>query len=245
MINILVISDNVELVSHMQTLHKKLKGIDFKIDYRFSVVNKNPDGLLSLGMTCVDVKDTEAVASIVNNYDLVISAHCKQIFPKELVENVRCINIHPGLNPYNRGWYPQVFSIINKMPIGCTIHEMNEHVDHGAIIYQRRVDVYSDDTSLEVYNRVQNAEKELLNEYFKSLVLGSYKATKMKGDGNYNGIEDFNKLCELDLNHYGTLSEHLDILRALSHGEFSNAYFTNCSGDKVYLKLDFIHRRMK
>lgn len=36
-------------------------------------------------------------------YDIFFSLHCKQLFPDELVNNYRCINVHPGLNPYNRG----------------------------------------------------------------------------------------------------------------------------------------------
>ena len=58
----------------------------------------------------LDVLDDEWM----RHYKVGISAHCKQIFPAKLVENVRCYNIHPGYNPYNRGWFPQVFSIINK-----------------------------------------------------------------------------------------------------------------------------------
>ncbi|MCE9864029.1 hypothetical protein, partial [Aeromonas caviae] len=51
---------------------------------------------------------------LINEFDFGFSVHCKQIFPKQLVESIRCVNIHPGFNPHNRGWFPQVFSIINK-----------------------------------------------------------------------------------------------------------------------------------
>ena len=51
------------------------------------------------------------------------------MFPVDMVRNYRCINVHPGLNPYNRGWFPQTFSLVNHFPVGVTIHEMDAHLD--------------------------------------------------------------------------------------------------------------------
>ncbi len=76
--------------------------------------------------------------SFFDKYILFISLHCKQIFPQRLTDNYRCINIHPGYNPYNRGWFPQVFSILNKNTAGVTIHEIDQELDHGPIIYQEK-----------------------------------------------------------------------------------------------------------
>ena len=211
------------------------KQYDFSFSY--SVINKNPDKLIDLGMTSIDVKDLRVVNYIIDSYDLVISAHCKQIFPKDLVENVRCINVHPGLNPHNRGWFPQVFSIINKKPIGCTIHLMNSEVDDGDILFQSEIKIEEDETSLCVYNRVINEEKKLLKEKFKNILDENYVATPPCIKGNYNSISDFRKLTELDLESRGTLRQHLDLLRALSHGDFKNGYFLNSDGKKVYVTL--------
>jgi dTDP-4-amino-4,6-dideoxyglucose formyltransferase len=122
----------------------------------------------------LNLKDKNIIQEIVSTYNLVISAHCKKIFPPNLVNNIRCINLHPGLNPYNRGWFPQVFSIINHLPIGATIHEIDNKLDHGPIIVQEEVKINSTDTSLEVYNKVIQKEIELFNlksriYYFKYL----------------------------------------------------------------------------
>ncbi|WP_215397969.1 dTDP-4-amino-4,6-dideoxyglucose formyltransferase [Rheinheimera oceanensis] len=241
MINVLIISDNKPLVSFIQNLvtnnATEFQGVKF--DYRYSTINKNPDSLISLGLTSVNVKSEATVADIIEHYSLVISAHCKQIFPEKLVNNVRCINIHPGLNPHNRGWFPQVFAIINKKPVGCTIHLMNEEIDDGAILFQKEVPIFDWDTSLNVYERVQQAEMELLDLHFCDLVFGRYEQKVLEEKGNYNGISDFKALCNLDLNQVGTLREHIDLLRALSHGEFKNAYFTINEGKKVFLSLNF------
>ncbi|MDE4969880.1 formyl transferase, partial [Francisella tularensis subsp. holarctica] len=38
---------------------------------------------------------------LIGKYDLGFSCHSKQLFTTKLVNSVLCINIHPGLNPYN------------------------------------------------------------------------------------------------------------------------------------------------
>ena len=240
MIKVLVVSDNESLVEHMKYEAEKenIKSIA-NFDYKYSCLNLGHQGLVALGCSSIDMKNPDIICAIKEKYDLVFSLHCKQIFPAELVTAVRCINFHPGLNPYNRGWYPQVFSIINKKPLGVTIHLMDAEVDHGEIIYQEEVDVFQSDTSLEAYNRVLDKEKELISLYLENLLKGHFESHAPIEVGNYNSIEDFVRLCQLDLESYGTLREHLDLLRALSHGGFNNGYFYE-GKDKVFLKLNLV-----
>jgi len=234
---VLVISDNLELVSHFKNVSKDISSGIANFEYCYSIINKSPHKLKNIGMGVIDMRDMDCVKNIIENYDLVISAHCKQIFPSNLVNNIRCINIHPGYNPYNRGWYPQVFSIINKKPIGCTIHEMDEKIDHGSIIYQRRVNLEKEDTSLDIYLKVQEAEKKLITEKLLYLINDDYQTKETSFEGNYNGIKDFKDICKLDLNKVGTLAEHIDLLRALSHGSFYNGYFED-KGNRIYVRLE-------
>jgi len=99
---------------------------------------------------------------IIKTYGLVFSVHCKKIFPKFLLEKVRCINVHPGLNPHNKGMFPHVFSIINGLPAGVTIHEMTERIDDGPVIFQEEVKISPHDTGETLYGRILKAEYQLL-----------------------------------------------------------------------------------
>lgn len=179
----------------------------------------------------------ENVKYLIDTFDLGFSLHCKQIFPAELVKSVRCINVHPGLNPYNRGWFPQVFSILNKKPAGATIHLMDEEVDHGEIIVQKEVETYEWDTSKTIYDRILSMELELLESRLESILHEQYVSTPMIEKGNYNGIKDYNSLLEIDLTQELTMKEAIDYLRALTHPPYKNAYFLTESGEKVYLSL--------
>ena len=72
------------------------------------------------------------------------------------------LQLHPGYNPYNRGWYPQVFAILNNTVIGATLHEIDDLLDHGDIIDQEYVPITDYDTSLSVYEKVQSVEIKIL-----------------------------------------------------------------------------------
>lgn len=234
---IIIISDNAELVAYFKQVANEIPTTVAEFNYCYSEINKSPDALKKMDMSIVDMKNNHDIDYIVSNYDLVISVHCKQIFPKNLVDTVRCINIHPGLNPYNRGWFPQVFSIINKKPIGCTIHLMDEEIDHGDVIYQKEITIDSWDTSLEVYNKVVAAEKELIKTHLLELVNEKYIRLNVSDEGNYNEIKDFKNLSQLDLSSIGSLAEHIDLLRALSHDNFNNAFFIDKNGSKIFVKI--------
>lgn len=225
-----VITDNIFLYESFQKIVASKTYSEINFSYFCSP--KSP-----LSPIVEEVKIKESIDFFIDNFQLVFSLHCKQLFPLELHSNIRCINVHPGLNPYNRGWYPQVFSILNKMPIGATIHEIDDQLDHGGIIVQEEVKASVEDTSLTLYNKVVKKEVELLDVHLKSIIDSNYQITKPNIEGNVNLKKDFNKLREINLSHVGTFKEHIDLLRSLSHGEYKNAYFFD-GEDKIFLNVE-------
>ncbi len=234
----MIFTDNVYMYNNFIKIIEK-KNLKKLHDFEYACSSSNILFKKIDNVRELNIKDQ--TNNLINKFDLIISCHSKQIFPPLLVNNVRCINIHPGLNPYNRGWYPQVFSIINKMPLGATIHEMDEEVDHGAIIVQKEVELYNWDTSLTAYNRVLEAELDLLYKSIESIIDETYEAVPMEYEGNYNSKQDFNKLCKLNLKEKMTVEELIDRLRALTHGTYSNAYFIDSEDRKIYLSLELNH----
>ncbi len=181
---------------------------------------------------------TECAQLLESGYQFGFSCHSKQIFPPLLVNSVPCINIHPGYNPYNRGWFPQVFSILNKKPAGITIHMMDEQIDHGPIIAQEQVAIESHDTSLTAYNKIIAAEIALFRSVLPNIINGSCAKIPMKADGNYNSIKDYKALLEIDMNKTVTMREAIDYLRAMTHPPYKNAYFIDEKGRKIMVAID-------
>ncbi len=240
--NVLVISDNHRLTEFFQN-ECQLQNLESltSFSYKYSSKNKKPSKMMELGASAIDLNKSSDLEYAKNNFNLIFSLHCKQIFPSELVSTVTCINVHPGFNPYNRGWYPQVFSIINGYPIGATIHLMDDQVDHGPILAQSGSFLFRRVIHLfaQVYEKViiiaeKNFIKENLHQIPKK---GNFNIKIPKLEGNQNSLEDFRKICRLDLQSIGSLEDHIKLLRALSHAEFKNAYFVSEEGKKVFIRI--------
>lgn len=235
--NILIITDNDYLYNGFKNIINKKKLLDKTFDFGYSYTNEEFEKEYN-DLFKINFKKQNQLNNIIQKYDMIISLHCKQLFPKKLVEKVECINVHPGYNPYNRGWYPQVFSIINDKPIGVTIHKIDEQLDHGEIIYQKKVKINSWETSKDVYDKLIDLELKLLDNYLLNILNHDYKTRPPKREGNINFKSDFNKLKKIDLNKKVTYKEAIDRLRALTHGDYKNAYFVDEEGNKILVKIN-------
>lgn len=234
---VMILTDNEFIYNNFRELVRNKEYGDINFDYFFSESNKAFKKKY-VGSDFKPINLKHKVNEVANNYHLIISLHCKQLFPEELVKVVRCINVHPGFNPYNRGWFPQVFSIINKFPAGVTIHEIDEQLDHGMIIVQKEIDILNWETSYDVYKKIQDAEIQLLKMHLRDILDNNYQAKIPLHEGNINLKKDFNALCEIDLNKTVTFRQAIDYLRAMSFEGYKNAYFYDESGKKVFVEIN-------
>ena len=184
----------------------------------------------------VDVRKESARLS--REYQLIISVHCKQLFPESLHERVECINIHPGYNPETRGWFPQVWAIARGVRAGFTVHRIDAEIDHGDVIDRFVIPIRIWDTSKTAYDRILSAEIAWISKNFRRLVEGDYATCKLEQKGHLYTKKDFESFCEIDLARIGTFREFYDQLRALSFDGHKNAYFIDPeSGAKIFLQL--------
>ena len=237
---ILVISDNSFLCERFLEIIEKKSMPNCIFSFAISPFSNLIDFKIAdkIDFAILDLKLVDDISFIKSNYDLIFSIHCKQIFPLDLVNSIKCINVHPGYNPINRGWYPQVFSIINKLDIGATIHEIDEKLDHGFIIAREFVEKNSFDTSEALYNKVVEKELELLDKYLENIINNTYVTIVPENEGNLYLKNDFNDLLELDLTEQISIGDFIDRLRALTHGSFDNAYFIDSeTGKRIFVGI--------
>jgi phosphoribosylglycinamide formyltransferase 1 len=82
----------------------------------------------------------------------------------------RIVNIHPSLLPKFPGleaWKQALAA--NEKWTGVTVHYVDEKVDHGDIIAQRRVPVMRDDTPESLHARIQEIEHVLYPEALQQI----------------------------------------------------------------------------
>jgi len=230
---IIVITDNANIYSNFKRLLSKLALENVSFSFYCSPGNKT--------LFRSEIEELEIAKSIpflIENCQLLLSLHCQQLFPEALITKLRSVNVHPGLNPHNRGWYPHMYAIINGKPTGATIHEIDTSIDCGAIIAQKQVEVYSYDTSETLYKRVLDTEMELLEKHLSSIIENNYTAIPITEKGNYNSKQDFINLCEIDMQEEGTFEQFYNRLRALSYSGYKNAWFRDEKGIKIYMNLN-------
>jgi phosphoribosylglycinamide formyltransferase-1 len=83
----------------------------------------------------------------------------------------RIINIHPSLLPSFKGLNAQEQAINYGVKVsGCTVHFVDEDLDHGAIILQKAVEVLENDTAETLSARILEHEHALYVEAIKRIV---------------------------------------------------------------------------
>jgi phosphoribosylglycinamide formyltransferase-1 len=96
--------------------------------------------------------------------ELVILAGFMRILKSPMLKAFprRIINIHPSLLPKFPGLeaWKQAHAAGEKVT-GCTVHYVDEKIDHGDIIAQREVPILPNDTPDSLHARIQVAEHEL------------------------------------------------------------------------------------
>ena len=101
-------------------------------------------------------RDASVELVILAGFMRVLKSLMLEAFPR------RILNIHPSLLPKFPGLeaWKQALAAGEKVT-GCTVHYVDEKIDHGDIIAQREVPILTNDTPESLHARIQIAEHEL------------------------------------------------------------------------------------
>ena len=95
------------------------------------------------------------------NVSLVALAGFMRILSKKLIKKIKIpiINIHPSLLPKYKGLNTHQRAINNKEKYsGCTVHYVNEHLDSGKVIMQKKVRILLSDNEKSLKKKVLKEE---------------------------------------------------------------------------------------
>lgn len=109
------------------------------------------------------------------NPDVVALAGYMRVVSGEFVRHFegRVINIHPALLPAFPGLHVQRKALEYGVKIaGCTVHFVDEKVDHGPIILQAAVPVREDDTEESLSARILTEEHRIYPEALRLIAEG-------------------------------------------------------------------------
>ena len=128
--------------------------------------------------------DAEIIAELEKrNVELVCLAGYMRLLSKDFVTAFpnRILNIHPSLLPSFRGLDAQKQAVNFGAKIsGCTVHFVDEDLDHGAIILQQAVVIADDDTAETLSAKILEHEHALYVEAIKRIVSGKIQVKGRK-----------------------------------------------------------------
>jgi phosphoribosylglycinamide formyltransferase-1 len=123
--------------------------------------------------------DREVVAALCGaSVDLVILAGYMRLLSPWFIQQFpqRILNIHPSLLPAFPGLEAQQQAFDYGAQVsGCSVHFVDEHLDHGPIIVQRTVPVLPDDDEHTLAARILEQEHKAYSEAIRIVIEGNYQ----------------------------------------------------------------------
>ena len=141
------------------------------------------------------------------NFDFLISYGYRHIIKKTVLDKFpsRAINLHISYLPFNRGADPNFWSFIENSPKGVTIHYLDEGVDTGDIIVQKKVNFDSDgETLATTYQKLHQEIQILFKNNWLDIKKGTCNRFKQASGGSEHKIKDRQKLEFLLENGWNT-----------------------------------------
>lgn len=114
-----------------------------------------------------------------------------RVLRPHVVEYISIINMHPGLLPHNRGLDNLKWAILHGIPQGVTSHIIDSSVDRGYLIDKKFIDIYPDDTFLDVFLRLQNTELHLMIDALNRIRSGEVFDEKIAKGNYFKTVPDF------------------------------------------------------
>lgn len=166
--------------SNLKALIDAEKENYFDSEIKLVVSNKEAKGLSYAreeNISYIISKDDEEILEKLRDkkIDLIVLAGYLPKVTKNIIDKYRIINIHPSLLPkyggkgfYGLNVHKAVFENKEKIS-GVSIHFVNENLDDGDIILQRKVDISKCESAEKIAEKVLEVEHKSLKEVIKQL----------------------------------------------------------------------------
>ena len=151
------------------------------------------------------------------NQDVICVVAYGKILPKEILDipKLGCINVHGSLLPKYRGAAPIQWAVINgEKTTGITTMYMNDGMDTGDMILKQEVEIGEDETTGELWERLEKIGAELLVKTLREIELGIAPRMKQGNDFTLAPMLD-KKMSKIEWNNK-TAKEIKDLVRGLN-----------------------------
>lgn len=129
----------------------------------------------------------------IEKFDLIVAFGYRHILGKQLLAstNAPVINLHISYLPFNRGAHPNFWSFYENTPSGVSIHQVDEGIDTGPILFQKFVNFPTNLTTFrQTHAHLVTQIVDLFATNLSRILTGNYVARTQRGRGSYHRIAD-------------------------------------------------------
>jgi methionyl-tRNA formyltransferase len=151
------------------------------------------------------IKQTDRKITLKNikKYDLIISFGYRYLLDKEIIKKLKIpiINLHIGYLPYNRGAHPNFWSFAENTYSGVSIHQIDEGINTGKLIYQKIIDfeLFKNRKILTFKKTYRTLLTEVENLFLKNIdniINHNFISYEQIGKGSYHSSKELPSLLK-------------------------------------------------
>jgi len=175
-------------------------------------------------------KNGQELVIFLQNYkvDYFILAWWGYIIKEPIISlpRIGIVNLHPSLLPYNRGKHYNFWTLVEETPFGVTIHFIDEGIDTGDIIFQRKIEKTWEDTGKTLYEKAKKTIVELFIDNYNNLIEGNYQRQKQDlSKGSFHLAKELEQASKILLEKEYTAKKLLNLLRARTFEPYPACWF--------------------
>jgi methionyl-tRNA formyltransferase len=136
------------------------------------------------------------------------------------------INTHPSLLPYARGKNYNFWTLVERSPFGVSMHYVEEGIDCGDIVAQRKIEYNWEDTGGTLFKKAKTAMIELFSENFERLRDMDFVPIEQNiSEGTFHFGKEMDVKSQIFLDDEYSARNLLNLLRARTMEGFPACYF--------------------
>jgi len=134
---------------------------DYAVEHQIPVFNIHNKTSVMVNQDILDYLEKNSCENIIG-----LSVAFEKIFKKNLLEQMKIINLHPSLLPKYRGPSPEFWALKNgEKHIGITLHWINEGIDTGNILYQDEFKIDYQMTFSQFIDQLNENSSKVINDF--------------------------------------------------------------------------------